>query len=33
MAVDFDWGSAAAPAYVAAYRRAVQLRREQPVPA
>jgi starch synthase len=31
MAVDFDWRSAAAPAYVAAYRRAVALRESQPV--
>jgi starch synthase len=33
MAVDFDWRSAAAPAYVAAYRRAVALRETQPVTA
>jgi hypothetical protein len=26
MAVDFDWRSASAPAYVAAYRRAVEIR-------
>jgi starch synthase len=30
MAVDFDWRSASAPAYVAAYERAVELRRTQP---
>ena len=33
MAVDFDWRSASAPAYVAAYRRAIELRRAQPATA
>ena len=33
MAVDFDWRSASAPAYVAEYRRAVGLRAAQPVSA
>jgi len=33
MAVDFDWRSASAPAYVAQYRRAVELRAPQPVTA
>ena len=33
MAVDFDWRSASAPAYVAEYRRAVKLRAAQPVSA
>jgi hypothetical protein len=27
MAVDFDWRTASAPAYLAAYRRAIELRR------
>ena len=32
MAVDFDWRTASGPAYVAAYQRAVALRRSGPVP-
>jgi starch synthase len=33
MAVDFDWRSGSAPAYVEAYRRAISLRRSMPAPA
>jgi starch synthase len=33
MAVDFDWRTASAPAYVEAYRRAISLRRSMPAPA
>jgi hypothetical protein len=32
MAVDFDWRTASAPAYVEAYRRAISLRRAMPAP-
>ncbi len=32
MAVDFDWRTASAPAYVAAYHRAIALRRSGPAP-
>jgi starch synthase len=33
MAVDFDWRTASAPAYLEAYRRAINIRRSMPVPA